>query len=60
LVGMIFGVAWLVHNLPYYARQAQDLFIMVRVQVGRISNKAVEPVLRINSFTAGFKGFRRK
>jgi hypothetical protein len=60
LVGMIFGVAWLVRNLPFYARQAQDLFIMVRVQVGRISDKAVEPVLRINSFTASFKGFRRK
>jgi hypothetical protein len=60
LAGMIFVVAWLLRYLPIYARQAQDLFTMIRVQVGRLSNKAVEPVLRINSFTAGFKGFRRK
>jgi len=60
LVAMIFGVAWLLRNLPYYARQAHDLFVMIRVQVGRVSDKAVEPVLRIHSFTAGLKGFRRK
>jgi len=60
LVAMIFGVAWLLHNLPIYARQAHDLFVMIRVQVGRVSDKAVEPVLRIQSFTAGLKGFRRK
>jgi hypothetical protein len=60
LVAMIFGVAWLLHNLPIYARQAQDLFILIRVQVGRVSDKAVEPFLRVHSFTAGLKGIRRK
>jgi hypothetical protein len=60
LVAIIFGITWLLRNLPYFARQAQDLFVMVRVQVGRVSDIAVEPVLRIQSFTASLKGFRRK
>ena len=60
LLAVIFGVGWLLSKLPIYTRQIQDVFVLIRVQVGRVGDKIVEPFLKVNSFTAGLKAFRRK
>lgn len=60
LLAVVMGLAWLMRKLPIYARQAHDLFTMMRVFVGRVSDTLVEPFLMVHSFTAGVKGLRRK
>lgn len=55
-----YGFIWLNNNLPPYARQAQDMFARMRVNVQKISDQAVEPILRLRSAWAGVRALRRK
>ena len=55
-----FGFIKLNSILPIYTKQAQDVFAMVRQQVQLGSDKAVEPILIIQSFFASLKALKRK
>ena len=46
--------------LPFYTKQLQDIFELMRAQVNIGSEKAVEPFLRIHSFLASLGAFKRK
>ena len=59
LGAMIYAVMSLLGILPSYARLVQDYFDAFRVQVGIISNKAVEPVLRMESIKASLRALGR-
>jgi predicted membrane protein len=55
-----FGIIKLNSTLPIYTKQAQDALIRVRQQVQMGSDKAVEPILKIQSFFASLKALKRK
>lgn len=59
LGAMIYAVMSLLGILPGYARLVQDYFDAFRVQVGIVSDKAVEPVLRIESIKASLRALGR-
>jgi hypothetical protein len=42
----------LIHILPFYSRKVQDWFSMAAMQIGRLDNKAVEPLLRLHTLKA--------
>jgi hypothetical protein len=53
--GAIYAVTWLIQELPFFFHQAHQWLLALGVQVDRISNKAVEPVLRVHSFSASMR-----
>ena len=60
VVGAIaFGIVWLVRKLPVPARRAQDLVASLGARVGKITDAAVEPILRAQSFSASLQALRR-
>ena len=59
LVAMIYAVMSLLGILPGYARLVQDYFDAIRVQVGIVSDKAVEPILRMESIKASLRALGR-
>ena len=60
IAGFAYAVIWLNKSIPPYARQAQDFFARARdiVRVG--ADKAVEPVLRIQSALAALRALKRE
>jgi hypothetical protein len=52
LVASIYLNMQLIRILPFYSRRVQEWFSKLAVQVGRLSNIAVEPVLRVQGLTA--------
>jgi predicted PurR-regulated permease PerM len=58
--GIAYGVIKINETLPFYTKQAQDAFARVRQQVQMGSDKAVEPFLRVQSFFASLRAFKRK
>ena len=59
LAGLTYGLIVLIQILPPYARQVQDFFVLLSIQVGKLGDKLVDPVLRIRAFTASFKTLTR-
>ena len=57
---LAYGIIKLNGMLPFYARQAQDIFMRVRQQVQLGSDKAVEPFLKIRSFFASVEALRKR
>lgn len=55
-----FGLVKANEELPFAAKRAQDAFVRVRQQVQVGADKAVEPVLKIQSFFASLGAFKRK
>jgi hypothetical protein len=53
LAGLAYGLIRLVSVLPIYARQVQDFFVLVSRRVALITDRLVEPMLKIHSFVAG-------
>ena len=60
LAAFIFGVIRLIQVLPPYARRLQDFFVMLGVQIGKLDDKIVEPILRAQALTASTKAFGRQ
>lgn len=60
LSGVVYLITRLLAILPGYARLAQDFFYLVQVRVKSISDKLVEPILKLRSFKAGADALRRK
>ena len=63
IVGLVFSIVYsrrLLKATPYFFFNAQRFIYLVEVRVKRVSNVAVEPILKINSFFAGAGAIRRK
>ena len=63
IVGLVFSIVYsrrLLKATPYFFFNAQRFIYLVEVRVKRVSNVAVEPILKINSFFAGAGALRRK
>lgn len=60
LSGIVYLVTKLLAVLPGYARLVQDFFVLVQVRVKSISDKLVEPILKLHSFKAGADALRKK
>jgi uncharacterized membrane protein len=62
-VGLIISVVYsrrLLKATPYFFFNAQRFIYLVEIRVKRVSNAAVEPILRVNGFFAGAGALRRK
>jgi len=55
MTGAIYAVTKLIQVLPFFFYQAHRWLLAFGVQVNRIGNKAVEPVLRAHSFSASVR-----
>ena len=55
LLGIAFGLTWLIKNTPPYAFQVQDAFDRLEAGVSRVMDRVTEPILRINSELARLK-----
>ena len=64
LVASIYLNVRLIRILPYYSRQVQKWFSLLAVQISRLDNRAVEPILRFQGFRASIsvlgRNIRRK
>jgi FtsH-binding integral membrane protein len=60
LIASIYAVLKLIQVLPVFAFRLQNGLILIRANIRTIADRSVEPVLRINSFSAGIKGFVRQ
>ena len=62
-VGLIISIVYsrrLLKATPYFFFNAQRFIYLVEIRVKRVSNAAVEPILRVNGFFAGAGALRRK
>jgi len=57
--GTIYLMVKLLPLVPPYARFAQDWFAFISFRVSIIADKSVEPFLRVHSFVASVRAFRR-
>lgn len=64
LLALVGGTAYLITRLlaitPYYARLVQDIFVLIAVRVRKAADAAVEPILRLNGFSASLRALRRR
>jgi uncharacterized membrane protein len=63
IIGLVVSVIYtrrLSKVTPYYFFEAQRFIYLVEIRVKKVSNIAVEPILRVNSFFAGIRTLRRK
>lgn len=60
LAGLVYGVTWVLRNLPPYTHLAQDAVARIGESVQKVADKTVEPILRIQMFFAGWRALRRK
>ena len=56
IVVFIYGIVKLVQVLPIYASQVYTFVLAFGFQINRIGDKSVEPILRIQAFTASIGG----
>jgi len=50
LVGILFGAVWLNKNIPVYAKQVEDIAMLIQGWVHKYSDKFVEPLIRLQSY----------
>jgi len=60
LSGVVYLITKLLGVIPGYARIAQDFFLLIQARVKSISDKLVEPILKLHSFKAGVGALRKK
>jgi hypothetical protein len=60
LVALVYGLVRLLHVLPGFAYRVQKLLWVFQARVQRITDGAVEPVMKIHSFRAMLGTLRRK
>jgi lipopolysaccharide export LptBFGC system permease protein LptF len=58
--GSAYGLRKLTQIIPFYTFRAQSFMMRAGRQLRKISDAAVEPVLRTNSMLAGWKAFRSR
>jgi len=59
LVAGIYLNVRLIRILPYYSHQVQRWFSKLAVQISRVDNRAVEPILRLQGFRASITALSR-
>ena len=59
LGGTVYGLFRLLGVLPYFFMRTQIFFLRVQLNVMKIDERLVEPVLRTHSFTARSRAFAR-
>ena len=59
IFGMVYGMNWLNKNTPRFMLKVQDVVNQVRDGVQKGSDKAVSPVIQINTRLASFQVFKR-
>ena len=59
-VVVIYATTAVLRNASPYARQIQDTFLLIGLRISQYSDKAVEPILRYQSFTASLGVLGRK
>lgn len=60
LIAGIVALVKLIQVLPYYSFLLQKSLMNVRTSLKRVTDRSVEPVLRLKSFSAAAKKFRRQ
>jgi hypothetical protein len=60
LIASIYASVKLILVLPVFAFRLQNVLILIRLKIHSLADRSVEPVLRINSFSAGIKSFVRQ
>lgn len=61
LIGIIFLVTKLLDILPPYAKIAEHAIDQGKMKIESVTNAAVEPILRLNTYLAGLRAlFKRK
>jgi hypothetical protein len=58
--GMAYGVIWVITQLPPLFLRLFNFIVKVGVIVKKASDKAVEPVLRVESFKASWRALTRR
>jgi hypothetical protein len=59
MVGSIFLVVRLIMELPFFTFRAQNFLALVDLRVKRVGNSLSEPFVRVHSFRASLRAFRR-
>ena len=59
LAALTFGLVRLIQVIPLYARQVQDFFVLLTIQVRKLDDKIVEPILRLRAIKASGQAFGR-
>lgn len=59
LSAIVYGLASLLKVLPFYTRQVQDFFLLVRDRVSDVTNKLVAPILSYESKKASSRSLWR-
>ena len=59
LIGSIYMVFRLIGIIPFYSYQLQNFLVLLDFRMKRISNKLVEPFLRVHSTRAKMRAFRK-
>jgi hypothetical protein len=60
LAAFAYGIIWLNINLPPYFYQAQQFMVRLQNIIRLWADKAVEPILRLESAMASLKALKRK
>lgn len=58
--GIVYLLYMALRVLPSYSRQLQGIFVLISFYVRKFSDAAVEPILKVNSFSASVRALRRK
>ena len=58
--GVAYALTRLLGVVPPFARQVQDLFLLIQFRVRKIADSAAEPVLRAGALAASLRALRRK
>jgi hypothetical protein len=58
--GSLYATIWVIQNAPFFFFRAQKFFLRVRTLVQKFGNRAVEPVVKAQSFNAGARRLIRR
>jgi len=60
LVGVIYILTLGLQRLPFLMYRVQQFFVLVSLRVRKVADRAVEPVMRVGSFSAAWRAFWRR
>jgi hypothetical protein len=59
MIGSVYFARQILQKLPFYMFQAQEFMFKMRRRVMTVSNRSVEPILRVRSASEGVRAFGR-
>lgn len=60
LAGLIYVFTLSLQRLPFFMHRVQKFFVLVSLRVSKVADGAVEPVMRVQSFSAAWKALWRR